>query len=135
MQDVENLPHIPSLKKIVDKLINGPWTVRVTTNGYKIEKYWDTVYTKIDELILNTYSNQEEFEERLEKYVVLPSGERVDHYFKPDTLSIEEINNLGPQTDYKKGGKFTYLFNNRAGSFSDKGIDAKLLAPYETNIY
>ena len=80
-------------------------------------------------MILNTYSNQEEFEERLQKYVVLPSGRTSDHYFKPDTLSIEEINNLGPQIDYKKGGKFTYLFNNRAGSFSDKGIDAPCWHP------
>ena len=119
----------PEFEELVDRVLEGNWTVRVTTNGYKIEKYWDTVYTKIDELILNTYTNEEEFKERLEKYVVLPSGERVDHYFKPDTLSIDEINNLGPQTDYKKGGKFTYLFNNRAGSFSQKGIDGPCWHP------
>lgn len=120
----------PRFEEVVDKVRKGPWTVRVTTNGYKLEKYWNTVYTKIDELILNTYTNEEEFKERTQKYVALPNGNRVDHYFKPDTLTVEEINNLGAQKDYKyDGGSFYYAFNNRAGSFSEKGLDAPCWHP------
>jgi len=112
-------------EKVVDLVTAQPrnWKVRVTTNGYRIEKLWP-VYAKIDDLILNTYSNQEESDYRREKYPRLQNGQLVDHYFKPDTLSVEEINKLGRQADTKNPGSyFNYLFNNRAGVFSDERVD------------
>jgi MoaA/NifB/PqqE/SkfB family radical SAM enzyme len=118
--------------KVVDLVTQEPrkWRVRVTTNGYRIDKLWP-VYAKIDELILNTYTNQQDSDYMREKYVHLPNGKRIEHYFKPDTLSIEEINNLGPQKDTTKenGGYFNYLFNNRAGVFSEKGETAGCCHP------
>ena len=123
----------PHFEELVDRVIDGPWFVRVTTNGYKIEKYWNTVYSKIDELILNTYTNREEFEERVNKYVALPhNGSKVDHYFKPDTYSVEEINALPSQKDYRAkddAAAFRYAFNNRAGTFSNNRVDGKCWHP------
>lgn len=120
----------PEFEELVGRVGQGPWKVRVTTNGYRIEKYWDTVYTRIDELILNTYTNEEDFKHNIAKYVKLPNGELVDHYFKPDTMSIEEINASGAQKDYRKEGTyFKYAFNNRAGSFSRNRVDGPCWHP------
>ena len=118
--------------KVVDLVTAQPrkWDVRVTTNGYRIDKLWG-VYAKIDELILNTYTNQEDSDFMRKKYVKLPNGKRIEHYFKPDTLSIEEMNNLGPQQDTTKedGLYFTYLFNNRAGVFSEESVKEPCFHP------
>ena len=117
--------------KVVDLVTAEPrtWTVRVTTNGYRIDKLWD-VYAKIDELILNTYTNKEDSDYMRQKYVRLPNGRLIEHYFKPDTLSIEEINKLGSQEDTSNPGTyFKYLFNNRAGVFSKSREDTGCFHP------
>lgn len=122
----------PKFEKVIDLLTQEPrkWKVRVTTNGYRIKKHWSRAYTKIDELILNTYTNREEFEERLVQYRSLANGTIVDQYFKPDGLSVDEINKLGNQNDVKNEGKqFRYAFNNRAGWFSDKVLDSPCWHP------
>lgn len=119
--------------KVVDMLTAQPrtWKVRVTTNGYKIKSLWEGTYSKIDELILNTYTNEKEYTARLRKYEFLKNGRRVEHYFKPDTKSIQEINSLGPQADTTTTEKkyFRYVFNNRAGSFSNVGVDGPCWHP------
>jgi len=116
--------------KVVDLVTAQPrnWTVRVTTNGYRIDKLWGE-YAKIDELILNTYTNQEDSDLMRKKYVELPNGRRIEHYFKPDTNTVEQMNKLGKQEDTVSGGHFTYQFNNRAGVFSDKGSTAGCFHP------
>ena len=122
----------PEFTKVVDMLTQEPrtWRVRVTTNGYRLKKHWDTTYKKIDELILNTYTNQEEYDQRVDTYKVLHKGARVEHYFKPDTNTVEEMNNLGWQKDTTADrGYFKYAFNNRAGIFSEKGIEGPCWHP------
>ena len=107
------------------------WKVRVTTNGYKIDTHWKKSFAKIDHLILNTYTNQQDFEDRLAKYQYLHGTDRkVEHYFKPDGLTIEEINNLPPIEDNLQPGKFfNYVFNNRAGWFSDESVPTSCWHP------
>ena len=122
----------PRFAEVIDLVTAEPrtWKVRVTTNGYRIKRHWTTSYTKIDELILNTYTTEDDFNSRLVQYRSLPNGSIVDQYFKPDGLSVEEINNLPNQNDVKNEGKqFRYAFNNRAGWFSDKVADSPCWHP------
>lgn len=125
----------PSLHKNFDKVIEmvtaypRTWKVRVTTNGYKLKKLWLNEYKKIDQLILNTYTNKKDYENRLKTYKTLANGMPVEHYFKPDKLSIEEINRLPPQTDTRNGKRFRHAFNNRAGWFSEAVVDSPCWHP------
>lgn len=113
----------PDFEKIV-RLLTPPdktWNVRVTTNGYQLGKHWKCSYKLIDWLILNSYDSEYEYDKRVEKYVTLENGNRVEHYYKPDGLSIEEINKINSVPDTVEVGKsWKYQFNNRAGWFSDK---------------
>lgn len=110
-------------EKVVEMVTAQPrtWTVRLTTNGYRIEKYWDNLYKKFDMLILNTYTTEEEFEKRKAIYPALANGKLVEHYFKPDGLSIQEINKMSGWTTLENPVNFRYSFNNRAGAFNDNG--------------
>lgn len=122
----------PEFEKVVDMLTKDSptWKVRVTTNGYRLKKHWDTTYTKINELILNTYTNEREYNDRVARYKQLKNGVRVEHYFKPDTKTIQEMNELGWQKDTTvDNGYFKYAFNNRAGVFTDVGIDGPCWHP------
>lgn len=107
------------------------WKLRVTTNGYKIDTHWKKSFAKIDHLILNTYTDEGEFKSRLVKYQYLHgTDKKVEHYFKPDGLSIQEINNLPPIEDTLHPGKyFNYVFNNRAGWFNDNTVDTPCWHP------
>lgn len=105
--------------KVVDMIAAGPrkWQLRLTTNGYRIEDWWDTLGHKFDELILNSYESKEQYIERQAKYVTLPNGKPVRHYYKQDGFSIEQINKMPA---YRENGKsWVHAFNNRAGYFKD----------------
>jgi organic radical activating enzyme len=113
----------PEYEQIISLLTvpDRTWKVRVTTNGFQLGKYWKYAYQKIDWLILNSYESQYEYDKRVEKYVKLANGNRVEHYYKPDGLAIEEINQMNKVPDTVELGKtWKYQFNNRAGWFSDK---------------
>lgn len=105
---------------IVDMVTEQPrkWKVRLTTNGYKIDSWWNSsVGMKLDELILNSYESEQEYIDRQKKYAVLPSGGKVFHYYKQDGFTIDQINNMPA---YKENGKsWRHAFNNRAGYFEE----------------
>lgn len=122
----------PQFEKVVEMVTAEPrtWKVRVTTNGYRLKRHWSNSYTKLDELILNTYTTQEDYNRRVAQYTHLANGYPVEHYFKPDGNTIEEINKLPPQKDTTKDNLyFSYAFNNRAGTFSENGIDGPCWHP------
>lgn len=98
---------------------NRKWKVRLTTNGYKIDQWWNTsVGMKLDQLYLNSYESKEEYTERQQKYVTLPSGGAVYHYYKQDGYTIDQINKM---PGYKEDGKWwKHAFNNRAGYFKEQ---------------
>lgn len=106
---------------IVDMLTAEPrkWKVRLTTNGYKIDEWWNSpVGMKLDELILNSYESEQEYNDRQLKYVTLPSGGKVYHYYKQDGFTIDQINSMPA---YKEDGKhWKHAFNNRAGYFKNQ---------------
>ena len=110
-----------NFKGVVEALTpaDKTWQLRLTTNGYRINKWWDSLAHKFDEVILNTYTDSTEFEERKLQFKNLPNGRLVEHHFKPDGLSVEEINNLPAHKDPVSGVNFVYQFNNRAGWFSN----------------
>lgn len=106
---------------IVDMVTAQPreWKVRLTTNGYRIEDWWDSpVGMKLDELILNSYESRQQYEQRQKQYVKLPSGGSVYHYYKQDGFTINQINNM---PSYVEDGKnWKHAFNNRAGYFKSQ---------------
>lgn len=106
---------------IVDMLTAEPrqWKLRLTTNGYKIDEWWNSsVGQKLDQLLLNSYESEQEYKERIEKYVTLPSGGKVYHYYKQDGFTIDQINNM---PSYKEDGRtWKHAFNNRAGYFKNQ---------------
>lgn len=115
----------PQFEKVVDMLSKDAWKLRLTTNGYKINKWWKTdLKNKFDEVILNTYTNEKDYQDRIRDYAFLPNGTPIEHYFKPDGLSIEEMNQRGgfilPNDTDVKPIKWQYSFNNRAGYFNNK---------------
>lgn len=99
---------------------NKTWLVRLTTNGHRINKWWPDVSPRLDEMILNSYDSKKEYLERMEKYKQLPNGKLIEHHWKPDGMTIKEINKLPAHIDTVSGKRFVYSFNNRAGFFSDK---------------
>jgi hypothetical protein len=123
----------PEWKKILKFIYNYPnrkFGVRLTTNGHNIEEWWDEMSHYLDELILNSYDDREEFWHRVETYVTLPSGEIVEHEYKPDGMGPAEINAWSKANPFTMpNGKnklpnsqqaetvFVYEFNNRSGSF------------------
>lgn len=120
----------PEWKEIVDYLHSVPnktWKLRLTTNGVKIEEWWDEIAPKLDGMILNSYDSEEEYNERRVKYRTLPNGVLIEQIWKPDGLTIEEINQLDISDNdtlaqpfaptEKSPGKFRMSFNNRAGFF------------------
>lgn len=123
----------PQWKEIVKFIYNYPnreFSVRLTTNGHNIEEWWDEMSHYLDDLILNSYDDREQFDRRVETYVTLPSGEIVEHEYKPDGMSPAEINAWShaspftmpngkmklPNADAKET-VFVYEFNNRSGAF------------------
>jgi MoaA/NifB/PqqE/SkfB family radical SAM enzyme len=108
-------------EQIVDMITQGPrkWKVRLTTNGYRIDEWWNSpVAEKLDELYLNSYESKEEYLERQKLYPMLPNGGIVRHYYKQDGFTIDEINNM---PSYIEGGKsWKHAFNNRAGYFKNQ---------------
>ena len=93
------------------------WKTCLTTNGYKIDKYWDFYTNNFDNIILNTYTNKEEYDERVEKYgwKLKTSGRlgnkpqqinNLEHYFKPDfhedgtAVSVKDVNDAKSGTPY-----------------------------------
>lgn len=106
---------------IVDMLTSGSrrWKLRLTTNGYKINEWWNSpVGMKLDELLLNSYESEQEYIERQQKYKQLPSGGRVFHYYKQDGFTINQINNMPKYIE--EGKEWRHAFNNRAGYFKKK---------------
>ena len=70
----------------------------ITTNGRNIEKLWNQI-KYLDTLTVNTYTTNEEYEYRKEKFSHLANGRPVRHLFKPD--------------DEKK--QYNFSPNNRTG--------------------
>ncbi|MDC3266331.1 SPASM domain-containing protein [bacterium] len=105
---------------IVDMLTNTKrrWKVRLTTNGYKIDQWWNTAGNKLDELYLNSYESHEEYVERQELYKQLPNGNPVKHYYKQDGFTIKQVN--GMPSYIEDGKRWKHAFNNRAGYFKDQ---------------
>jgi len=120
----------PTLHKhfemIVSMIADHPqktWKLRLTTNGFSIEKWWDSVSPKLDWLILNSYDSEEEYKERCEKYEKLPNDQYVQNEYKPDGTSIEEINKISYEdkaNPLPDGFQWKHSFNNRAGFFSNQ---------------
>lgn len=105
---------------IVDMVTAQPrtWKVRLTTNGYKIDEWWPSLADKFDEIILNSYESEEQYNERKQLYTGLPNGGKVFHYYKQDGFSIDQVNKMKP---YQENGKWwKHAFNNRAGYFKDQ---------------
>lgn len=95
---------------------NRKWKVRLTTNGYEIDDWWNSsVGMRLDQLYLNSYESKEQYIERQQKYVTLPSGGKVFHYYKQDGFTIDQVNEMPA---YEENGKhWKHAFNNRAGYF------------------
>lgn len=111
---------------IVDMLTASPrkWKVRLTTNGYKIDEWWNSsVGNKLDQVLLNSYESEQEYIERQQKYIKLPSGGKVHHYYKQDGFTIREINNMPKYVE--DGQHWRHAFNNRAGYFEKKQVNYK----------
>jgi MoaA/NifB/PqqE/SkfB family radical SAM enzyme len=131
----------PTLHKhfetIVRMLFDHPkktWKLRLTTNGFSIDKWWDNISPKLDWLVLNSYDSVEEFEERKIKYETLPNGKYVENIHKPDGLSIEQINTITyteKATDLPKGLVWKHNFNNRAGFFNDSVFNDVCFHPHK----
>lgn len=110
-----------NFETIVDMLTAPPrkWRVRLTTNGYKIDDWWDSpVGMKLDELILNSYESKQQYIDRQQKYASLPNGNAVLHYYKQDGFTIDQINDMPA---FEEGGRrWKHAFNNRAGYFKNQ---------------
>ncbi len=97
------------------------WNAAITTNGYKLDKYWDRYYNKLDGLILNTYTNRKEYQERVDKYGWdLKSNHKkhgVEQYYKPDGATVDEVNAKAERFQLADGNGKWYMnsFNNRCG--------------------
>ena len=109
--------------EVVDMVTAQPrkWRVRLTTNGHKIDEWWPRVAHKLDDLYLNSYDSLEQYKERLEKYPKLPRGQLIQHFYKQDGLTVEEINKMPPHQE-NDGVWYNYAFNNRAGWFSNQYV-------------
>lgn len=107
----------PQFEKIIQRLLRKPnrYKTQVTTNGWRLDRYWK-YYRQLDNLVLNTYTTEEDFVARRTKYPRLDNGERIEDYWKPDGNSVEAVNVLPDYPD-PKGGNFRYAhkFNHRAG--------------------
>tara|TARA_R110002153_G_C13296919_1_gene495356 strand:- start:902 stop:1726 length:825 start_codon:yes stop_codon:yes gene_type:complete len=114
----------PQFEKILERFLRKGrrYRTQITTNGWRLDRYWKH-YKTLDNLVLNTYTSEKDFEERRAKYPLLDNGERIEDYWKPDGLSITEINH---EPDYfdPKGGNFKYkhVFNHRAGLIVGGGV-------------
>ena len=108
------------------------WKTCLTTNGRKLEKYWDYYTNNFDFIILNTYTNKEEYDERVKKYgwKLNTSGKlgdspvkiyNLEHYFKPTGATIDQVNNSekgferGFSLPASPGIRWKYNFNKRCG--------------------
>ena len=122
-------------EQIVDMITTGPrkWKVRLTTNGYELDEWWNSpVGMKLDQLYLNSYESKEQYDERRKKYVTLPSGGKIYHYYKQDGFTIDQINNMPA---YEEDGKnWKHAFNNRAGYFRNQNRSNDVLDYTNLNI-
>jgi len=132
----------PSLNKYYEdilELLHHPkrtWRTALTTNGRKIEKYWDFYTNNFDFITLNTYTNQKEYDERVKKYgwKLNTTGKHgntprtvynLDHYFKPDGATVEEANEgkkgfqKGFEIKSSPGVTWRHNFNKRCGLQGD----------------
>lgn len=117
----------PQYQQVLD-IIHNPkrtYKTQLTTNGYKIEKYWEYYYNNFDKMILNTYSNEEEYRERTSLYKNLATGKLIEHNFKPGELTVEEINALPPHKNSAETKSFTYIFNSRCGLHGQDKVTGK----------
>lgn len=118
----------PQFHEVLDRL-NKPgrtWKLRVTTNCYKLDKHWDHMSEVLDDIILNTYTTQEDFDYRLKNYPRIKNGKLCQQYFKPDDKTPEQINKsesfiLASDLDKpeKERTRYHWTFNNRAGTFNE----------------
>ena len=142
----------PSLYKHYEKaleLLHHPdrkWNTCLTTNGRKWEKYYDFYTNNFDFIILNTYTTQEDYDERVKKYgwKLNTSGKlgnsarkiyNLEHYFKPDGANVEEVNSK------KKGFKdgftlpskpdviWSHHFNKRCGLQETINVNPNITKP------
>jgi hypothetical protein len=113
----------PQYEEIFDLLTQDgkTWNACITTNGYKLEKYWDRYYNKLDGMILNTYTTRRDYEDRVQKYGYdLKSNHKrfgVEQYFKPDGQTVQEINSSANRFQIPDGpGRwYKHDFNSRCG--------------------
>lgn len=122
--------------EIVEKLSPSDrnWSLRLTTNGRKINEWYPKISDKLDNLILNTYDSEELYNQRREKYKRLPNGKLIEHHYKPENYTIEQINNLPSfvpteveNPTYRSG----YNFNNRSGYFDNNLLSQKYPEDYK----
>ena len=107
----------PKFEKIIQRLLRKPrrYRAQVTTNGWRLDRYWK-YYRQLDNLVLNTYTTEEDFFARRTKYPRLDNGERIEDYWKPDGGSVEDVNRLPDYADPKgKPIRWKHAFNHRAG--------------------
>tara|TARA_A100001515_G_C4569462_1_gene209256 strand:- start:307 stop:1296 length:990 start_codon:yes stop_codon:yes gene_type:complete len=124
---------------------NRTWSANVTTNGRKFDKYLD-LYNNLDFLTLNTYTTQEEYDERVKKYgwKLKTSGVRgntprkiynLEHYFKPDGASVDDINNdtanfpTGFELPSEPGVVWKHSFNSRCGLQVERKKNPRVKTP------
>jgi len=135
----------PSLHKDYEqilKLLHHPdrkWKTNLTTNGRNFDKYYDFYTNNFDFVILNTYTTQEEYDERVKKYGwKLNTSERhlrtdkprnmynLEHYFKPTGADVDEVNSMtgegftkGFELPAKPDVTWKHSFNKRCGLQDD----------------
>ena len=71
----------PQFEKIIQRLLRKPnrYRTQVTTNGWRLDRYWK-YYRQLDNLVLNTYTTEEDFKARRAKYPRLDNGDRIEDY-------------------------------------------------------
>ena len=138
----------PEYEKILE-LLHHPdrkWVTCLTTNGRKWEEYYDFYTNNFDFIILNTYTTQEEYDERVKKYgwKLNTSGRlgksprkrfNLEHYFKPDGATVTEVNNQekgfkkGFQLPSQPGTTWKHQFNKRCGLQETVNTNPNIAAP------
>jgi radical SAM protein with 4Fe4S-binding SPASM domain len=126
--------HFETVVRMIADHPKKTWKLRLTTNGFSIDKWWPNIADKLDWLILNSYDTVEEFHEREIKYEKLPSGQYVENIYKQDGLSVEEINKITYRekaTGLPEDRMWQHSFNNRAGFFNDSVINDACFHPHK----
>ena len=102
------------------------YSTNLTTNGRKLNVIWDKWVKHFDRSVINTYTNVEEYKDRLKKYRYQENGLKVQHWYKPDRLSMKKLDK-----------DFLFFVNNRAGLIATDhkiNLNTPCLHPF-TNLF